>query len=298
MKRLFLLFTAVALVISGHAQTVENIRVTQDGDQLKITYRIGASTESQLYNVFLSCSMAGGSRFEPKAVIGDVGENIIGGKSYYMVMWDVFEDVDEVIDPNITVRVDLVSDASAPAAAEVTRTTTEPVEKVQEEPVQEAKPSQTVSKEEDSREADRFRRNGFLSYSGMLGFGTPIGISFGSLNNWGYYVTPLRLGINSFDYYDVEWGSWEKDLDLHIMIAAGVTKHIVSAGFYRLHGYLGVGTHYWAENLTTEPVGSTHLLMETGLVNVIGGFNLTAGFSLSPGYESPVFFTFGIGFVF
>ena len=104
MKRIIFLLATVALVVSGYGQTVENIRVTQEGEQLKITYRIGASTEAQLYNVYLACSMAGGAKFEPKAVIGDVGENVIGGKSYYMVMWDVFEDVDEVVDPNITIR--------------------------------------------------------------------------------------------------------------------------------------------------------------------------------------------------
>ncbi len=60
MKRLIFILAILALVSSGYAQTVENIRVTQEGDQLKITYRIGASTETQLFNVYLSCSMSGG----------------------------------------------------------------------------------------------------------------------------------------------------------------------------------------------------------------------------------------------
>lgn len=289
MKRLILLFVIVIFAFSGHAQTVENIRVTQDGDQLKITYRIGASTESQLFNVFLSCTMAGGARFEPEAVIGDVGENIIGGKSYYTVMWDVFEDVNEVVDPNITVRVELVSDAAAtaaavPAAAVPTRQV--PEEQVQEEAVQKAEPEKP----------DPFKRNGFLSYSGMAGFGIPIGISFGSLNNWGYYVTPLRLGIYSFDYYD--GFGYETDFDLHMVVTAGATKHIVSAGPYRLHGYGGVGGHIRTLNMATDPMAYSHFVFETGIVNVIGGFNLTAGIMISAGYAYPVSFVFGGGFVF
>ncbi len=305
MKRLFLFLAIFAFAFSGHAQTVENIRVTQDGDQLKITYRIGASTESQLFNVFLSCSMSGGSQFEPKAVIGDVGENVIGGKSYYMVMWDVFEDVDEVIDPNITVRVELVSDAHAAA----TRTATEPAKQVQEKQVQEKpvvakqedKPADPVVKDVKKSEPNPFERNGFFSYSGMAGFGVPIGISFGSLNNWGYYVTPMRLGIKVYDSpYTGDYGS-DTELDIHFTVSAGVTKHLVSAGFYRLHGYWGLGAHSYGQylkGLIYDPVFNGHFLMETGIVNVIGGFNVTLGLMYSAGYVSPTKFVFGLGFVF
>jgi len=293
MKQLFLLFAIVALTFSGQAQTVENIRVTQDGDQLKVTYRIGASTESQLFNVFLSCSMAGGSRFEPKAVIGDVGENVIGGKSYYMVMWDVFEDVGEVIDPNITVRVELVSDASAAAAA--TRNATEPVDKVQNEPVQQEKPVETVQKVE-SKEEDPFRRNGFFNLTAMTGYGTSFGITFGSLNNWGYYVTPLRIAFRTYDTWDGY--NIEPNFDINFAAAAGVTKHIVSAGPYRLHGYGGIGSHLAGIYMTTDPSSTTHLVIETGVVNVIGGFNVTLGYMHSIGYIYPSSFVFGLGFVF
>jgi hypothetical protein len=311
MKRLTILLAFVAFAFSGQAQTVENIRVTQDGDQLKITYRIGASTESQLFNVFLSCSMAGESRFEPEAVIGDVGENVIGGKSYYTVMWDVFEDVDEVIDPNITVRVELVSDASVGAAnAATTRQVQEEAVKQEpvQKPVQETKQAQKtvdpVVKETSSSKPDPFKRNGFFSYSGMAGFGLPIGISFGSLNNWGYYVTPMRMGIKSYDfsYYDISgYLINDTELDFHYMLSAGLTKHFVSAGFYRLHGYWGLGTHSYGQylkGLVYDPAFYGHFMIETGIVNVIGGFNVTLGFAYSAGYAYPTNLIFGVGFVF
>jgi hypothetical protein len=109
----YLNLTIVFLLFSMylHAQTVENIRVEQEGDdKLKITFRIGASTESQIFNVIMNCSMDGGPRFEPQAVIGDVGGNIMGGKSYYTIVWDVFEDVEEVVNPEFFVRVELEKD--------------------------------------------------------------------------------------------------------------------------------------------------------------------------------------------
>ncbi len=157
--------------------------------------------------------MDGGSRFEPKAVIGDVGENIIGGKSFYTIIWDVFEDVEEVVNPEFFVRVDLISDMSVAAGAATTRaqqpTHQEPVEQKQ-ETTQQAKPFEprlkTMCLVQDVK--PHFERNGFFSFSFNTGMGIPFGISFGSLNNWGYYVTPMRIAINSFDqtYYDDYWG--------------------------------------------------------------------------------------------
>ena len=301
MKHLIIFLAALFIFSSGISQTVENIRVSQEGEQLKITYRIGASTETQLFNVFLSCTMAGGMKIEPRAVIGDVGENVIGGKSYYTVMWDVFEDVDEVVDPNITVRVELVNELAAP----ISRTTQE--EEAPEPEAQEPEPQTqlenvAVVKDEEIKE-DPFEKNGFVAYNGMLGFGIPIGISFGSLNNWGYYVTPMRLGIDSYDisYYDGYQTVYDTEIDLHYMLSAGVTKHFVSAGPYRLHGYWGLGAHVYGaylKALVYDPYYDSHFQMETGVVNVIGGLNLTIGISYSIGYAYPLNLVFGIGFVF
>ena len=296
MKRLLFLLLTLSFFCTGNAQTVENIRVTQEGEQLKITYRIGASTESQLFKVYLSCSMDGAAKFEPEAVIGDVGENVVGGKSYYMVMWDVFEDVDEVIDPNITVRVELMSDLAAPVTRNAQEEEYIDAEAQQTEPQTQLEDTREVTQE--GIKEDPFRRNGFFSYSGMTGFGIPIGVSFGSLNNWGYYVTPLRLGIYKFQSWDSNSGYYIDDVDVHVIAAAGVTKHIVSGGPYRLHGYAGVGGHLGVFYLNSDSFAKGYGVIETGIVNVIGGFNLTAGIMISPGYAYPVNFVFGLGFVF
>ena len=309
MNRAILLFAMLAIAFSGFAQTVENIRVVQDGDNLKINYRIGASTDAQLFNVYLTCSMDGGSRFEPRAVIGDVGENIVGGRSFYTVVWDVFEDVEEVVNPEFFVRVELVSDMSAPATQPQTRS--EPVEEVKEPPKkEEEKPSGTQespfeptfeAETTDIQQEDKFSKNGFIAYNGSRYI--PIGLSFGSLNNWGYYVS-FRAGIH-LDSYEAldEWGYYgtvyQNDLDF--MTIAGVTKYIVDAGFYRLHAYGGLGGHL---NIINSNPSTGHLMVDTGLINVLGMFNLTIGFSYSFGDGYPVSgwhpanLVFGAGFVF
>jgi len=301
MKRLIFFLATLLLFSTGYSQTVENIRVTQEGEQLKITYRIGASTETQLFNVFLSCTMAGGVKVEPRSVIGDIGENVVGGKSYYTVMWDVFEDVDEVIDPNITVRVELIKDLEAPISRDVQE---EAVEHEAQEPEPQTQLDDPALAYDEDIKKDLFETNGFFAYNGITGLGIPIGISFGSLNNWGYYVTPMRLGIYSYDiaYYD-DYGyvQYDTEIDVHYMFSAGVTKHFISGGSYRLHGYFGLGTHVYGaylKGLVYDPYYDSHFQMETGVVNVIGGLNLTLGISYSIGYANPLHLVFGIGFVF
>jgi len=306
MKVVLFTLTLFFVTLTGFGQTVENIRVEQDGENLKITYRIGASTETQLFNVVLTCSMDGATRFEPQAVIGDVGRNVIGGKSYYTIIWDVFEDVDEVINPEFFVRIEKVSDSS-PAVV-----IADPVTRSQEQDAADQQQEEQMARQEDDKPAQQpanepdfeekmsgpdFSRNGFFAYNGSFWY--PIGVSFGSLNNWGYYVTPVRIGISSLYtilgsdnyYYDV--------IDFDYMIAAGVTKYIVSGGIYRLHGYAGLGLHNDFDALGYEGFyQQTHAMFDAGVVNVIGGLNLTLGFSVSFGYAYPAALIFGIGFVF
>ncbi|TFH25808.1 MAG: hypothetical protein E4H10_08790, partial [Bacteroidia bacterium] len=96
MKKTITLLVAIFLSLGAMAQTVENIRVDQDGENILVHYRIGGSTDMQTFNVRLSCSIDVGRRFEPITVIGDVGENIRGGRSNYTITWDVFEDLEEI----------------------------------------------------------------------------------------------------------------------------------------------------------------------------------------------------------
>ncbi len=111
------------------------------------------------------------------------------------------------------------------------------------------------------------------------------------------------MGIYSYDvtYNDGYQIVDDTEIDLHYLISAGVTKHFVSGGVYRLHGYAGVGSHLYGANLKGliyEPYFDSYFQFETGVVNVIGGLNLTLGLSYSAGYGSPFHLIFGIGFVF
>jgi len=213
--------------------------------------------------------------------------------------------VEEVINPEFFVRVELVSDMSAPAVQPQTRS--EPVEEVKEPPKkEEEKPSGTQERPfeptfeaetKDSKQEDIFKKNGFIAYNGSRFI--PIGLSFGSLNNWGYYVS-FRMKIHLDSYYDMDGGTvYQNDLDF--MTMAGVTKYIVDAGFYRLHAYAGLGAHLSVIN-SYDP--TTHVMIDTGVINVLGMFNLTIGFSYSfgDGYPLPAWhpanLVFGAGFVF
>jgi hypothetical protein len=300
MKKLILLLLLLGIVLIASAQThtVENIRAAADGENVKITYRIGASTETQLFKVHMECSMDGGRRFEPKSVIGDVGENIIGGKSYYTIIWDAFADVDEVNKPKFFIAVELMSDMSAsntPASTPpATRSQEPPVQQPREEPVkEEEKPATSTqssafepSFEEEKSKEDVFARNGFFGYCGSPYI--PIGISFGSLNNWGYYVS-IRTGVSNVADTDVP-------VNFDLIALAGATKYIIAAGFYRLHAYAGLGGHL--SNTSYGDELSPYFIMDTGVINVLGRFNLSLGLSISVQHKFPTNLVFGAGFVF
>lgn len=270
MKRLFLFITALTISLVSFAQTVENIRIEPEGDNIKISYRIGGSTEAQLYNVFLTCSMDGGERFEPKAVIGDVGQNIRGGKSFNTVIWDVFEDVEEVGSVEFFIKVELISDMSTPA----TTPQQEVQQRIEPEQEQETGAFDPGFESRQTKQKAEFDRRTFLAYNGSVF--NPFGFSGGMVGNWGFYGS-LRLG-----YFNEYWESYEGSF------SAGVTKYIFSVKQHRLHGYAGIGRGDLFDEFE----------FEGGVIGVIGNrLNLTLGFSYIPNlYYGDLIF--GIGIVF
>ena len=285
MKRYCLLSALLALGILSMAQTVENIHVEPEGDNIKINYRIGGSTESQLYNVTLTCSRDGGPRFEPETVIGDVGPNIRGGRSFYTIIWDVFEDVEEVGEAEFFIRVDLVSDLSqSPVQEEPAQTV--PDEQPRQQPrvvQQDTGPARPEDLEDD--EPVQFKRILLLAYSGSSP--SPYGISFGTLRNWGVYGG-MRFGL------DVS------EISSYVTFTPvfGLTKYIIGAGGYRLHGYGGVGVtiDYFESIYYDDPVSDTFFTLDFGVTNVLGPISLSLGLEYLTGYSTEV--TFGIGVVF
>lgn len=266
MIRLLLLFSALFLSYISLAQTVENIRVEPEGDNIKIHYRIGGSTEAQLYHVVLTCSIDGGPRFIPEAVIGDVGGNIRGGKSYYTIVWDVFEDVDEVGSAEFFIKVELMEDLASPVSPIQVRP-----KKMHEKATQrQLEVSDQGFKIEQSAETDPFDRRFLVSYRATRY--NLIGFTAGTMGNWGIYGS-IRLGTYD-EYLELLSGS----------LTAGLTRHFLSTGTYRLHGYLGAGIGDYFDTFNVE----------AGLTNVIWNrLTLTLGLEY-PGYYADVVFGIGI----
>jgi hypothetical protein len=271
MLRYLLLIQVLLVGYLSYSQTVENIRVEPEGDKIRIYYRIGGSTEAQLYNVTLTCSMDGSPRFEPKAVIGDVKGNIRGGKSYYTIVWDVFEDVDEVGSAEFFVKVELMDDAASPISPFQDQSRQPEVKTPEKETTEkEPEPADQGFGVKEQVKKGKFDNRFLLSYRAssfnLLGF------TAGTMGNWGFYGS-VRVG----GYYE--------DVDLMSgSLTAGITKNFFAAGMYRLHGYMGAGIGDYFNTLD----------LETGLSNIFWNrLTLTLGMEYI-GYADLVF---GIGIV-
>ena len=106
------LMKKIAITISSldwHWLTVDSIKIEQTGDLIKIRYKILNSTPDQFYKVTVLCSINGGLQSVLKSLSGDYGDNVVGGRSEYMVLWDVLKDVDEVKSVDFSVRAELLN---------------------------------------------------------------------------------------------------------------------------------------------------------------------------------------------
>lgn len=262
MKKLLALFFFGIFVSSLSAQTVENIRVEQDGENLKIHYRIGGSTSEQLYFVTLTCTIDGGPEFEPKTVIGDVGGNIRGGKSFNTIIWDVYEDVEDIGKAEFFVQVDLEKDEST--------------KNIMEEAIKELRPEQKTETVDDPgnnyTDYSTPPRKIYVGYAGSVIH--PLGFRAATLGNWGGYV-------------HFRYGGWDPNWAQYWAAAeAGVTKRIVNREKFRLHAYLGLGAGDYLDEVEVD----------YGFLGVFSNrFTLGLGGTTNPWYADV---NLGIGVVF
>lgn len=266
----FLFFLSIIAVVS--AQTVENIRVEQQGENLLIHYRIGGSTSDQLYFVTLTCSIDGGTVFEPKSVIGDVGANIRGGKSFNTIVWDVFEDVEEVGNVEFFVKVDLTRDESQQAMNNLPAST------------------QSVSKQAPGVKS----RSIFIEYAGNTT--RPIGVKAGFAKNWGIYGA-FRFGFDY--YYDVNYDYF----DTYVEMTAGAVKKVVEKNKFRAFTYAGIGAgganYYYDDYLDDSwdyDYTDTYFTFDVGAMASYGPIIVELGLALNGYYYADL--NFGIGFIF
>jgi hypothetical protein len=107
-RNILLTIIFLGLTIFINAQTVDSIKVEQAGDKILIHYKILLSDEQQVFRVTLSCFLSTGIKLEPKSITGDVGESVTGGKSEYMIVWDVLKDLEELQTAEFSVKAELV----------------------------------------------------------------------------------------------------------------------------------------------------------------------------------------------
>lgn len=107
-KVVFILFIVFGLTKVIVGQRVDSIVVEQAGDFIKIRYKILNSNNNQLFRVNILFSVGGGLKTELSSVTGDVGDQVLGGKNEYWVVWDVLKDITELKDAEFFVRAELV----------------------------------------------------------------------------------------------------------------------------------------------------------------------------------------------
>jgi len=99
------------------AQKVDSVKMEQSGDLIKIKYKIINSTNYQVFRVTVSATINGGLESKLKSLSGDYGENVVGGRQDYMVLWDVLKDVDDLKTVDFSVKAELVKDETPKVAA-------------------------------------------------------------------------------------------------------------------------------------------------------------------------------------
>ena len=265
MKRWLLALPLLSALCTARGQTVENIRVETGEDRILIHYRIGQSTGQQFYHVTLTCSMDGGSRFEPASVTGDVGQYIPGGKTNYTITWYVFEDLDEVGNVEFFIRVEEASQLQEDARGEAL---TAPGPFNENIPVRE-----------------QFEQSTFIGFNGSTY--SPFGISGGSLKRTGFFGS-ARAGTNNDEYQN----------DIWLTLVGGFTMNAFSKGIYRMHPYAGIGTsiEHYEELETGDSWTEPMIAVEGGLMHAVGRIALTAGAVYVGGYG--LHFVYGVAFLF
>jgi hypothetical protein len=301
MKSTFTLFLSIFLSYFAYSQEVANILANQDGDKIQIKYTIKPSDDTQIFRVKVYCSIEEGKKFELKSVAGDVGDNIQGGKSQYLVVWDVLKDVDELKSAEFFVEIKRKDKGS----------TFEPVSEIK-------------------------TNKWYIATNTAPISWTFIGARFGFNNNWGGYVA-FRLGFSEFSqYYYSDWDDYYNGIfydnesipSTLFSITGGVNKEVYKKNQLRLLAYLGGGYGIWGwwSNLEekAEDIYDTDgnylytdmyvldeygdwdegVEIELGITMIYKSLSVSAGYtsliSLFPesGYNLQSDITFGVGYSF
>jgi hypothetical protein len=221
----------------AYSQEVDNIKIERSGDIINIRYQILKSKSDQVFKVKILCSIDGGVNREFGSMTGDVGDVVVGGKTEYVVFWDVLKDVDEVKSVEFTVRAELSVNISA-------------------SPVFQKNLSETAW--------DKKRFHSFMS----LGFpGAKIGYAVGYIGNWGIYLSVVKGKTTKAS--DADKNATLLNDPKFPVISGVITKRILNKDDIQLHIALGVAnSKFIFYNKTNTNSFSNDILVgpELGLV--------------------------------
>lgn len=276
MKKILFLSLVFALYIQGlHAQNVDSIRVDQAGDFIRVYYKIIDSNPGQTFRVTVLCSINGGLKSELTSISGDFGDNVVGGRNQYMILWDVLKDVEELNSVEFFVRAELIPDRSL------------------------------VSEKRQKRNHGNFHAIGILDlyqfehvlYGGRIGYFKKWGVSarysFGSImDNWAEGTEGTDTKISIFN----------ASIDFALKVAGDARS-----GLYIFAGpaYAKLKAEHSDEQNTLPSYYKNYAGLNFGLIPVFGrvslNFNLTffPYFNLENDYNlRNMFFAAGLGFNF
>jgi hypothetical protein len=270
-KSVFILFLVIFSSYSLNSQSVDSIKVEQSGDLIKIHYKILNSTHYQTFKIAVSAKINGGLESKLESLIGDVGENVLGGKEEYMIIWDALKDVDEVNSAEFSVKAELISDNTPKRSGKIN--TSDPV----------------------YWQKERF----FLIASGAIGSDYFLGGGrIGYMGNFGFSFSALFGNKPYPDGYtkdgDDSYQSTGASIDL--------TKRIVNNKNNQLHILGGIAISDQASTSANNYQGSMRWGIDLGLVAGINRLALYAGFSkVKPSFfsdldsEGTAWFNIGFG---
>jgi len=107
MKKLYFFILLTFITTNLPAQQVTNVRDTQQGDDIRITYDLYGSSNIERFTISLYVSLDGRRSWRGPltAVSGDVGPNVRPGRNK-AITWRVLEEFDELQGNNIYFKVD------------------------------------------------------------------------------------------------------------------------------------------------------------------------------------------------
>jgi hypothetical protein len=207
MKKVFLiLFLFLGFFPAIHCQKVDSLKTEQSGDVIKIHYKIINSNPNQVFKVTVMCSINGGLQSVLKSLSGDFGDNVVGGRSDYMVLWDVLKDVDEVKTVDFSIKAELVK--GEPQTKEAKKR--EPLRKIHAMVLMDTKAQQ---------------------FGPRLGF----------MGKWGVTLSFISGGVLLKDFFPNNPTLTDESVPYNVF-TLDLTKSIIKKNKFQLHAMAGVAT--------------------------------------------------------